>query len=114
MVAAHLCHRLEIRATIYVKQLGGIRNLRVRHDLETFKKRLKALKANTVEESLPLTEDQLKGLERFKEKKQGHGEIEPGHSSYLLIQDTYYIGTIKGVGRSTNKPLLIPIPKSHS
>jgi hypothetical protein len=56
----------------------------------------------------------LKGLEKLKEEKQAHGGIEPSHPGYLLAEDTYYIGTVKGVGESINKPLLTPIPKSHS
>ena len=32
-------------------------------------------------------------------KKEAHGEIETAHSGYLGAQDTYYVGTIKGVGR---------------
>lgn len=78
---------------------GGVRSIWLRHDLETFKKRLKALEAKVAQESLILTEDQLKALERAKEEKQAHGEIETEHPGYLIAQDTYYVGTIKGVGR---------------
>ena len=38
-------------------------------------------------------------LERKKEKREAHGEIETEHPGYLGSQDTYYVGTIKGVGR---------------
>ena len=38
-------------------------------------------------------------LERAKEEKVAKGEIETHHPGYLLSQDTYYVGTIKGVGR---------------
>ena len=34
-----------------------------------------------------------------KEEKEAHGEIDTAHPGYLLGQDTYYVGTIKGVGR---------------
>ena len=78
---------------------GGVRSIWVRHDLETFKKRLKALEAKAAQESLILTEDQLKALEKAKEEKEAHGEIETAHPGYLIAQDTYYVGTIKGVGR---------------
>ena len=67
---------------------GGVRSIWVRHDLETFKKRLKALEAKVAQESLILTEDQLKALEKAKEEKEAHGEIETAHPGYLLAQDT--------------------------
>lgn len=78
---------------------GGIRSVWLRYNLETFQKRLKALEAKMAQENLILTEDQLKALEKAKEEKQAHGEIETEHPGYLLAQDTYYVGTIKGVGR---------------
>jgi hypothetical protein len=34
-----------------------------------------------------------------KEEKEAHGEIETEHPGYLGSQDTYYVGTLKGVGR---------------
>lgn len=78
---------------------GGVRSVWLRHDLETFKKRLKALEAKAAQESFILSEDQLKALEKAKEEKTAHGEIETAHPGYLIAQDTYYVGTIKGVGR---------------
>ena len=44
-------------------------------------------------------EDQLRALERAREEKEAHGEIETEHPGYLGCQDTYYVGNIKGVGR---------------
>ena len=46
-----------------------------------------------------LTEAQMMALERKKEKREALGEIETEHPGYLGLQDTYYVGTIKGVGR---------------
>ncbi len=71
----------------------------LRNELETFRKRLKALEAKTAEEALILTEDQIRALERAKEEKKAHGEIETMHPGYLGAQDTY-VGTIKGVGQT--------------
>jgi hypothetical protein len=71
----------------------------LRNDLESFKKRLKALEAKVAQEGLILTESQLQALERAKEEKEAHGEIETEHPGYLGAQDTYYVGNIKGVGR---------------
>ena len=78
---------------------GGVRNVWLRHDMENFKKRLKALEAKVAQEGLILTESQVVALERAKETKVATGEIESHHPGYLGSQDTYYVGTIKGVGR---------------
>lgn len=78
---------------------GGVRSVWLRHDLETFKKRLKALEAKVAKEGLVLTEAQVVALEKAKQEKEAHGEIETYHPGYLGAQDTYYVGTIKGVGR---------------
>ena len=78
---------------------GGVRCVWLRHDLETFKKRLKALEAKSAQDGLILTEAQVVALERAKEEKEAHGEIETEHPGYLGAQDTFYVGTLKGVGR---------------
>jgi transposase InsO family protein len=78
---------------------GGVRSVWLRHDLEVFSKRLKALEDRMAREGLILTEAQLMAMERKREKKEAHGEIETEHPGYLGSQDTYYVGTIKGVGR---------------
>lgn len=38
-------------------------------------------------------------LERARQEKEAHGEIETQHAGNLGAQDTYYVGTLKGVGR---------------
>jgi len=83
---------------IFISQ-AGVRCVWLRNDLETFKKRLKALEARSAEQGVILTEDQIIALEKAKEEKQSIGEIETHHPGYLGAQDTYYVGTIKGVGR---------------
>ncbi len=78
---------------------GGVRSIWMRHDLETFKKRLKALEAKVAQEGIILTEAQVVAMEKAKQQKVASGEIESHHPGYLGSQDTYYVGTIKGVGR---------------
>jgi len=94
-------HRVanELRKRGILVSGGGVRSVWLRHDLETFAQRLKALSAKVAQDGLILTEDQLKALERAREEKAAHGEIETEHPGYLGRQDTYYIGNIKGVGR---------------
>ena len=50
-------------------------------------------------ENLILTESQVQALERKKEDDVASGEIETAHPGYLGSQDTFYVGTLKGVGR---------------
>lgn len=78
---------------------GGVRSVWMRHDLETFKKRLIALETKVAAEGIILTEAQLAALEKKKENERAHGVIETEHPGYLGSQDTFYVGTIKGVGR---------------
>lgn len=77
----------------------GVRGVWLRHDLENFKKRLKALEAKVAEEGIILTESQVQALEKKKLDDEACGEIETAHPGYLGSQDTFYVGTFKGVGR---------------
>lgn len=93
------------RAANELRKLGvflspaGVRSIWLRHDLETFKKRLSALEKRSAELGLVLTEAQIAALERKQDDDIAHGEIETAHPGYLGSQDTFYVGTLKGVGR---------------
>jgi len=95
----------QLRVANELKKMGlfispaGVRCVWQRHDLETFKKRLKALEAKIAQESFILTEDQLQALEKAKDEKEARGQIETEHPGYLGAQDTFYVGNLKGVGR---------------
>lgn len=78
---------------------SGVRSVWLRHDLESNKKRLRTLEAKSAKEGLVLTEAQIIALERSRNEKEAHGEIETECPGYLGSQDTYYVGNMKGVGR---------------
>lgn len=91
------CNELRKKG-IYISA-AGVRCVWQRHNLEIFSKRLKALEDRVAKDGLILTEAQVIAMERKREKQEAHGEIETEHPGYLVAQDTYYVGTIKGVGR---------------
>lgn len=78
---------------------SGVRGVWLRHGLACFKDRLKALEEKVAKEGIILTEAQVAALERKKQDDEVCGEIETAHPGYLGSQDTFYVGTLKGVGR---------------
>ncbi len=78
---------------------SGVRSIWLRNNLASFKERLNALEKKSAEENLVLTETQIAALERKKDDDLACGEIETAHPGYLGSQDTFYVGTLKGVGR---------------
>lgn len=77
----------------------GVRSVWLRHGLATFRDRLRALEAKMAAEGLVLTEAQVQALEKKRQDDEASGEIETAHPGYLGSQDTFYVGTMKGVGR---------------
>lgn len=89
----------ELRKRAVFVSPSGVRSVWLRRDLESFKKRLVALERHVAQTGDVLTEAQVVALERKQEDDVAHGEIETAHPGYLGSQDTFYVGTIKGVGR---------------
>ncbi len=95
----------QVRASNELRKQGvfvspsGVRSIWMRHGLESMKQRLAALEKKSAEEGIMLTEAQVQALERKKQDDEACGEIETHHPGYLGSQDTFYVGTIKGVGR---------------
>lgn len=98
---AHGQHRTsnELRKRGIFVSGSGVRSVWLRHNLENFKKRLKALEEKVQKDGIILSDAQVAALERKKEDDTACGEIETAHPGYLGSQDTFYVGTLKGVGR---------------
>ena len=77
---------------------GGVRGVWSRHGLETKHQRLLRLEETARERKLKLTESQIQALERFNpEYRERH--IEVNATGELVAVDTFYAGTLKGVGK---------------
>lgn len=100
---AHPCHgALRVEQELRLRGLqvssGGVRGVWMRHGLLTKHERLLRLEKTTAERSIELTEEQVQALERFSpEFRERH--IEAPHTGALVAVDTFFVGTLKGVGK---------------
>jgi transposase InsO family protein len=77
---------------------GGVRGVWQRHGLLTRHERLLRLEKATAERKLSLSDEQIRLLERFSpEFRERH--IEAPHTGALVAVDTFFVGTLKGVGK---------------
>ena len=82
---AHGQHRTsnELRKQGVFVSGSGVRSIWLRHNLENFKKRLKALEAKVAFEGLILSDAQIAALEKKQQDDEACGEIETAHPGYL-------------------------------
>jgi transposase InsO family protein len=95
----------QVRVSNELRQRGtfvspsGVRSIWLRHNLAGFRQRLAALEKHVAATGAVLTEAQVVALEKKRDDDVACGEIETAHPGYLGSQDTFYVGTMKGVGR---------------
>lgn len=100
---ANPCHgavrvEQELRLKGIQVSAGGIRGVWQRNGLLTKHERLLRLEQATAERKIELTEEQTRLLERFSpEFRERH--IEAPHTGSLVAVDTFFVGTLKGVGK---------------
>jgi len=77
---------------------GGVRGVWNRHNLLSRHDRLLRLERTTREQKLALSDEQVRLLERFSpEFRERH--IEVRQTGELVAVDTFFVGTLKGVGK---------------
>lgn len=77
---------------------GGVRGVWERHGLLRRMARLLRLEQAVREREQPLSDEHIRLLERFSpEFRERH--IEANHTGELVAVDTFFVGTLKGVGR---------------
>src|SRR5262249_47873631 len=95
----------QVRVSEALKRRGlsispaGVRCVWQRHDLTSMKHRLKGLEAKAGQEGNLLTDVPYLSPENAKPDKEAHVQFESECPDYFGAQDTFYVGTLKGVGR---------------
>lgn len=97
---SHGCLRVAQQLALEAVQVssGGVRGVWSRHDLMTKHQRLLRLEQTVAKRRLKLSDEQIRLLEKFSpEFRERH--IETRHTGDLVAVDTFFVGTLKGVGR---------------
>lgn len=95
----------QVRVSNELRQRGtfvspsGVRSIWLRHNLAGFRRHLAALEKHVAATGAVLTEAQVIALEKKRDDDVAYGEIETAHPGHLGSRDTFYVGTIKGMGR---------------
>jgi transposase InsO family protein len=88
----------ELRLQCFDVSPSGVRGVWLRHDLETRTKRLLRLERHAQDDTIMLSEAQIALLERHSVDFRCR-HVESSRPGELLNQDTFYWGTLKGVGK---------------
>ncbi|HWP65208.1 MAG TPA: IS481 family transposase, partial [Candidatus Limnocylindria bacterium] len=88
----------ELRLQDVTVSASGVRGVWLRHDLETRTKRLLRLEQTAQDDTIVLSATQLAFLERHSVDFRCR-HVEASRPGELLNQDTFYWGTLKGVGK---------------
>lgn len=88
----------ELRLQAVEVSPSGVRGVLLRNNLETRYKRLMRLEEASRQDTFVLSEKQLTLLERFSPEFRCR-HVEASRPGELLNQDTFYWGTLKGVGK---------------
>jgi transposase InsO family protein len=99
----HPCHgALRVEQELRLRGLqvssGGVRGVWQRHGLLTRHERLLGLEKATAERTIELSREQVEALERFSPEFRAR-HIEAPHTGALVAVDTFFVGTLKGVGK---------------
>ena len=97
---SHGCLRVAQQLALEDVQVssGGVRGVWSRHKLITKHERLLKLEQTVAKRRLKLSDEQIRLLEKFSpEFRERH--IETRHTGDLVAVDTFFVGTLKGVGR---------------
>jgi transposase InsO family protein len=97
---SHGCLRVAQQLALEGVQVssGGVRGVWGRHNLMSKHERLLRLEQTVAKRRMKLTDEQIRLLEKFSpEFRERH--IETRHTGDLVAVDTFFVGTLKGVGR---------------
>ena len=96
----HGCLRVSQELALHGIQVssGGVIGVWSRHDLRTKHERLLRLEKHVAERQVQLSDEQTRLLERFSPEFRER-QIQVRETGELVAVDTFFVGTLKGVGR---------------